>query len=330
MRRRDFITLIGGAATAPVLAPLAARAQQPAMPVIGFLSGRSANEAQYLVAAFTKGLAEAGIVVDQNASIEFRWADGQYDRLPAQATDLVDRHVALIAATGAVQAIVAAKAATSAIPIVFVTGDDPVRLGLVASLNRPGGNITGVSPLTQEMEGKRLEILHQLLPKTAAVAMLANRSNPSAALQLKDAADAARALGRQLDVLDVANTADIDSAFSILTQHGDGAVTVIADPFMNSHREQLVALAARHKLPSLFYTREYAVAGALMSYGAGIAESYHQAGVYAGRILKGEKPSDLPVLQPTKFEFVINLKTAKTLGLAIPPTLLALADEVIE
>jgi putative ABC transport system substrate-binding protein len=330
MRRREFITLIVGAAAAPVLSPLAARAQQPAMPVIGFLSGRSANEAQYLVAAFNKGLAEAGIVVDRDASIEFRWADGQYDRLPAQAVELVDRHVTLIVATGAVQSILAAKAATSAIPIVFVTGDDPVRLGLVASLNRPGGNITGVSPLAQEMEGKRLEILHQLLPKTAAVAMLANRSNPSAALQLKDAADAARTLGRQLDVLDVANTADIDSAFAILTQHGDGAVTVIADPFMNSHREQLVALAARHKLPSLFYSREYAVAGALMSYGAGIAESYHQAGVYAGRILKGEKPSDLPVLQPTKFEFVINLKTAKTLGLAIPPTLLALADEVIE
>jgi putative ABC transport system substrate-binding protein len=294
------------------------------------MSGRPSAEAQYLVDAFERGLREGGFVIGQNVAIEFRWADNQYDRLPTQATDLVGRQVALIVASGAVQAIQAAEAATSAIPIVFVTGDDPVRLGLVASLNRPGGNVTGITALTQSMEAKRLDILHQLVPKTAAVAMLVNRSNPSAALQLKESTDAARTLGRQLDILDVANTADIDSAFSILTQHGDGAVTIIADPFMNSHRDQLVALEARYKLPTLFYTREQVAAGGLMSYGANFTEAFAQAGGYAARILKGEKPDDLPILQPTKFEFIINLKTAKTLGFEIPPTLLALSDDVIE
>ncbi len=294
------------------------------------MSGRPSAEAQYLVDAFERGLREGGFVIGKNVAIEFRWADNQYDRLPAQATDLVGRQVALIVASGAVQAIQAAKAATSAIPIVFVTGDDPVRLGLVASLNRPGGNVTGISVLTQSMEAKRLDILHQLVPKTAAIAMLVNRSNPSAALQLKGSTDAARTLGRQLDILDVANTADIDSAFSILTQHGDGAVTILADPFMNSHRDQLIALEARYKLPTLFYTREQVAAGGLMSYGANFTEAFAQAGGYAARILKGEKPDEIPILQPTKFEFIINLKTAKTLGLEIPPTLLALADDVIE
>jgi putative ABC transport system substrate-binding protein len=327
MRRREFITFIGGAVATW---PLAARGQQPAMPVVGHMSGRPSAEAQYLVDAFERGLREGGFVIGQNVAIEFRWADNQYDRLPTQATDLVGRQVALIVASGAVQAIQAAEAATSAIPIVFVTGDDPVRLGLVASLNRPGGNVTGITALTQSMEAKRLDILHQLVPKTAAVAMLVNRSNPSAALQLKESTDAARTLGRQLDILDVANTADIDSAFSILTQHGDGAVTIIADPFMNSHRDQLVALEARYKLPTLFYTREQVAAGGLMSYGANFTEAFAQAGGYAARILKGEKPDDLPILQPTKFEFIINLKTAKTLGFEIPPTLLALSDDVIE
>jgi putative ABC transport system substrate-binding protein len=326
MRRREFLGVIGGAAAWPH----AARAQQPTLPVIGYLCGRPSAEAQYLVAAFVKGLRDGGFVIGQNVAIEFRWADNRYDRLPAQATDLVGRQVALIAASGAVQAIQAAKTATSAIPIVFVTGDDPVRLGLVASLNRPGGNVTGVTALTQSMDAKRLDILDRLLPKTAVIAMLVNRNNPSAALQLKEAADAARTLGRQLDILDVANAADIDNAFSILTQHGDGAVTIAADPSMNSHRDQLVALAARFKLPVLFYTREQAVAGGLMSYGANFTEAFVQAGGYAARILKGEKPTDLPVLQATKFDFIINLKTAKTLGLEIPPTLLALADEVIE
>jgi len=327
VKRRHFLTLIGGAALA---SPLGARAQQKAPPVIGYLSGRPPAEAQYLVDAFEKGLREGGFFIGQNVAIEFRWADNQYDRLPTQATDLVSRPVALIAASGAVQAIEAAKAATSAIPIVFVTGDDPVRLGLVASLNRPGGNVTGVSQLTEEMEAKRLSILHQLLPKAAVIAVLANINNPSVELELKQVADAARALGRQLDVLKVANAADIDAAFAALTQHGDGAVTVASDPFMNSHRDQLVTLATRYKVPSLFYSREQAAAGGLMSYGASFTEAFVQAGGYAARILKGQRPADLPVLQPIKFEFIINLKTAKALGLEIPPTLLALADEVIE
>ena len=326
MRRREFIALFGGAAATW---PLAARAQQP-MPVIGYLSGRFPAESNYLVTAFEQGLREGGFSVGQNVGIEFRWAEGQYDRLPAQAADLVSRHVTLIAASGAVQAIQAAQAATSTVPIVFVTGDDPVRRGLVASMNRPGGNATGVTPLTQQMEAKRLNILHQLLPQGTVIAMLVTRSNPSVALQLQEAQDAARTLGRQLDVLEVANTADIDTAFATLTQHGDGAVALSADPFMNSHREQLIALTTRYKLPSLFYSRESVAGGALMSYGASFADSFVQAGGYASRILKGEKPADLPVLQATKFEFIINLKTAKTLGLTFPPTLLALADEVIE
>ena len=326
MRRREFIALFGGAAATW---PLAARAQQP-MPVIGYLSGRFPAESNYLVTAFEQGLREGGFSVGQNVGIEFRWAEGQYDRLPAQAADLVSRHVTLIAASGAVQAIQAAQAATSTVPIVFVTGDDPVRRGLVASMNRPGGNATGVTPLTQQMEAKRLNILHQLLPQGTVIAMLVTRSNPSVALQLQEAQDAARTLGRQLDVLEVANTADIDTAFVTLTQHGDGAVALSADPFMNSHREQLIALTTRYKLPALFYSRESVAGGALMSYGASFADSFVQAGGYAARILKGEKPADLPVLQATKFEFIINLKTAKALGLTFPPTLLALADEVIE
>ena len=249
--------------------------------------------------------------------------------LPAQAADLVSRQITLIAASGAVQAIQAAKAATSTIPIVFVTGDDPVRLGLVASMNRPGGNVTGVTPLTQQMEAKRLNILHQLLPQGAVIAMLVTRSNPSLALQLQEAVDAAHTLGRQLDVLEVTNAADIDTAFATLTQHGDGAVALSADPFMNSHREQLIALTTRYKLPSLFYSRESVAGGALMSYGASFADSFDQAGGYAARILKG-KSRPICRCRPTKFELVINLKTAKALGLTIPPTVLALADEVIE
>jgi putative ABC transport system substrate-binding protein len=327
MRRREFMSLLGGAAAAAW--PHSARAQRP-MPVIGYLSGRFPVEAQYLVTAFEQGLREGGFSVGQDVNIEFRWAEGQYDRLPAQAADLVSRQVTLIAANGAVQAIQAAKAATSTIPIVFVTGDDPIRRGLVASMNRPGGNVTGVTPLTQQMEAKRLNILHQLLPQGAVIAILVTRSNPSLALQLQEAEDAAHALGRQLDVLEVANAADIDTAFATLAQHGDGAVVISADPFMNSHREQLVALTTRYKLPALFYSREFVAGGGLMSYGASLADSYAQAGGYAARILKGETPTDLPVLQASKFEFIINLKTAKALGLTFPPTLLALADEVIE
>jgi putative ABC transport system substrate-binding protein len=326
VKRRKFI-LLGGAAA---VWPLAARAQQSAMPVIGFLSGRSAVESQSVVAAFEKGLGELGVVVGRNVSIEFRWADGQYDRLPAQAVELVSRQVALIAAVGAAQSAQAAKAATSTIPIVFVTGDDPVRLGLVASLNRPGGNITGVSPVAQALEAKRLEILHDLVPKTALIAMLVNPNNPSGQTQAQAAENAARTLGRQFEVMKAASVAAIDSAFLILTQRGDRALLISADPFFSSRRNQIVALAARHNIPTLYYSREYALAGGLISYGASIDEGYHQAGIYTGRILKGQKPGDLPILQPTKFELFINLRTARALGLEIPPKVLALADEVIE
>jgi putative tryptophan/tyrosine transport system substrate-binding protein len=329
MDRRNFITLLGGAAAAGAL-PLVARAQQAGNPVIGFLSGRSAGEAQYLVTAVGEGLREAGFVAGQNLAVEYRWADGQYDRLPGQAGALVRRPVTLIIAAGAVQAIQAAKAATSTIPIVFVTGDDPVRLGLVASLNRPGGNITGISPVSQALEAKRLALLHELVPKTAAIAMLVYRGHPYVEAQLKEADTAARSLGRQLNLYNVTSAADIDAAFATLTQRGDGAFMVAADPFMNIHRERLVALALRHKIPSLFYSREYVVAGGLMSYGASLVDGYRQAGLYAGRILKGEKPGDLPVMQPTKFELVLNMKTAKALGLVVPDKLIALADEVIE
>jgi putative ABC transport system substrate-binding protein len=327
MRRREFIMLLGGAAVAW---PLTARAQQTALPVIGFLSGRSSGESGYLVAAFNDGLHEAAFVVGQDVAIEFQWADGQYDRLPGQAADLVRRQVSVIVAVGAVQAIRAAKAVTSTIPIVFVTGDDPVMLGLVASLNRPGGNLTGASPVNQVLETKRFEMLHELAPKGTAIAVLVNSNSPSAEIQTKDAEAAARTLGRQLNVLRVATAADIDGAFVILVQSGAGALMISGDPFLNSRREQIVALASRHKIPDFYSAREAAAVGGLMSYGPSFADSYHQAGIYAGRILKGENPGDLPVVQPTKFHLVINLKTAKALGLEIPARLLALADEVIE
>ena len=274
--------------------------------------------------------ARSGIVEGQNALIEFKWADGQYDHLPGQAAELVRRPVALIAAVGAVPAIRAAKAATSTIPIVFVTGDDPVRLGLVASLNRPGGNITGISPLNQQLEAKRLEILHALVPKTTAIAMLVNPNNPRIDIQLKDIEVAASILGRQYHVLKAATAAEIDSAFSTLTQRKDGALLIGGDPFFSSRRDQLVALAAHYRIPTIYHDLAFVEPDGLMIYGASIPDSYRQAGVYAGRILKGEKSSDLPVMQATKIVFVINLKVAKALNLEIPPTLLALADEVIE
>jgi putative ABC transport system substrate-binding protein len=325
--RREFITLLGGAAAAW---PLAASAQQPATPIIGFLSGRSATESQYLVAAFDKGLRETGFVEGQNVAIAFQWADGQYERLPGQAADLARLRVACIVAVGAVQSIRAAMAATSTIPIVFVTGDDPVRLKLVASLNRPGGNVTGASPINQILEPKRLELLHEVTPKGAAIAILVNPNSPSAEAQSQDARAAAHLLGRELQVLGAGAASEIDAAFAKLVQTGAGALMVSGDPFFSSRREQIVALATRYKVPALSYLREFAVEGGLMSYGPSFEESYHQTGVYAGRILKGEKPADLPVIQPTKFDLVLNLKTARLLGVEIPPKLLALADEVIE
>jgi putative tryptophan/tyrosine transport system substrate-binding protein len=329
IRRRDFIILLGGTAASPM--PLrTARAQQPAMPIIGFLSGRSSEESRYLVAAFGAGLREQGFVEGQNVAIAFQWADGQYELLPGEAADLVRLRVACIVAVGAVQSIRAAMAATSTIPIVFVTGDDPVRLKLVASLNRPGGNVTGASPINQILEPKRLAFLHEVAPKGTGIAMLVNPNSPSAETQAQDARAAARLLGRELQVLDAGVASEIDAAFAKLVQSGAGALLVSGDPFFSSRREQIVALATRHKVPALSYLREFAAAGGLMSYGPSFEESYHQTGVYAGRILKGEKPADLPVIQPTKFDLVLNLKTARVLGLEITPTLLALADEVIE
>jgi putative ABC transport system substrate-binding protein len=324
VNRRDLLALLAGVATVPTVA----FAQQA--PVIGFLSGRGEGESRYLVASFRDGLREAGVVGGQNLVIEFRWADGGYDRLPAQAADLVQRRVAVIVAVGAVSAIRAARAATSSIPIVFVTGDDPVRLKLVASLSRPEGNVTGITPFTQQIEPKRLSILDDLLPKPAKIAVLLNPNSPGTGVRSNEIEAAARTLGRQLDLLSAGSAGEIDAAFAVLAPHGNGGLMIGGDPFFNAQRDQLVSLAARHKIPTLYFAREFIEAGGLISYGASIAASYRQAGIYAGRILKGAQPADLPVQQPTKFELLINLKTAKALDLAIPALLLAQADEVIE
>ena len=299
------------------------------MPVVGFLSSGSPDAYTHLLTAFRQGLAETGYVEGQNAAIEFRWAKGQFDRLPALASDLVQRRVAVIATTGTTSAL-AAKAATATIPLVFMGADDPVKFGLVASLNRPGGNATGLNVLTSELTGKRLELARELVPAAAVVAVLINPKSPEAEPQLRDVQTAARAIGQQIHILNASTERDVDTAFATLVQQLDGALLVTNDAFFHDQREQLVELAARHAVPTIYDRRAYAAAGGLISYGTHYVGAFRQLGIYTARILNGTKPADLPVEQSAKFELVINLKTAKVLGLDVPPTLLARADEVIE
>jgi putative ABC transport system substrate-binding protein len=324
MRRREFITLISSAAAWP----LVSRAQQPALPVIGFLNSRAPGENPAILAAFRRGLEEIGYVEGQNVAVEYRWADGQYDRLPALAADLVGRRVAVIVANG--PAVQTAKSATSALPIVFVAGFDPLAFGLVASLSRPGGNLTGVSVLDVEIGAKRLELLHELVPTANIIALLVNPTTPAAETVTKDAQAAARGLGLQLHVLHASSDLDFDSVFAMVAQLRVGALVIGADPFFTSRSQQLAKLTVDHAVPAIYEFREFAAAGGLISYGTSIVDAYHLAGVYTGRILKGETPSELPVQQATKVELYINLKTAKTLGITFPLSLLGRADEVIE
>jgi putative tryptophan/tyrosine transport system substrate-binding protein len=310
--------------------PLVAQAQQPAVSVVGFLSSRSPEESAAHAAAFRQGLSEGGYVEGQNAAIEYRWAKGHYERLPALARELVGLRVTVMAAVGGAPSALAAKAATATIPIVFLIGDDPVALGLVASFNRPGGNVTGVSFLTGELGAKRLGLLCEVVANGSAVALLQNPKDPKAESQKMDVQTAAQALGRRLLVLHASTETEFESSFAVLTRERVGALVVENDPFFDTQRNRLVALAARHAIPAIYHIQEFPAAGGLMSYGASLADAYRQVGTFTGRTLKGAKPADLPVEQPTKFELVINLKTAKALGITIPQSLLLRADEVIQ
>ena len=327
MRRREFIKLIGGATAAW---PLVARAQQPAMPVIGFLNSASPEAWAYLVTAFRQGLKETGYVESQNVAIDYRWAEGHYDRLPELAADLVRRQVRVIAATGGSPSARAAKAATTTIPIVFTVGDDPVKLQLVASLNRPDSNATGVALLISELGSKRLGLLRELVPNVSLIAVLLNPDSPLAKRQLNDLQEAARIIKQDIHILHANSEDELNLAFDTIVRLQVGALIVGSDPFFNSRRNQIVALAAQHQIPTIYEEREFAVAGGLISYGTSLADGYRQAGVYVGRILKGDNPANLPVQQLTKFELVINMKTAKALGLNVPLNLQQRADEVIE
>jgi putative tryptophan/tyrosine transport system substrate-binding protein len=326
MGRREFVALIGGAAA---MWPVAAGAQQPAMPVVGYLSSLAQAVSVHFDAAFRRGLSEMGYVEGQNVAIASRWITDSYDPLPTMAADLVQRQVAVICALGP-PAVLAAKAATAGIPIVFVTGADPLKFGFVASFNRPGGNITGIWIVSTVLAQKRLQLMRELLPKAELIALLVNPTSPVAAPQSQDAQAAARALGVKLNVLNAVTQDDLDRVFATLVQQQADALFVSADPFFYSKREHVVALAARHGIPTLYEIREYVEVGGLMSYGTVFRDGYYKGGIYAGRILKGVKPAELPVEQVNKLEFVINLKTAKTLGLQIPPNLLAIVDEVVE
>jgi ABC-type uncharacterized transport system substrate-binding protein len=326
MIRRQFITLIGGAAAWP----LAAGAQQAAMPVIKYLSSRSPDDTTHLLAGFRQGLADGGFIEHQNVTIEYRWALGQYDHLPVLATELTRLPVVVVVSTGGEPAALAAKAATSTIPIVFGTGTDPVKAGLVASYNRPGGNATGINFQTADMEAKRLGLLHELMPQAKNIVFLYNPKFAAAEGQLHDVREAARTLGLRINALHASTDDEINAAFRTMVQQQTAALILAADPFFDTRRSQLVVLAAYNILPAIYQFREYATAGGLMSYGIDAVDAYRQIGIYAARILKGARPADLPVMQPTKYELVINLKTAKTLGLDVPDKLLARADEVIE
>lgn len=330
MKRRKFIAGFAAFATSSVLSPLVSRAQQSGMPVVGYLSSRPPGESAAVVAAFRQGLGESGYVVGQNVAIEYRWAEGNYDRLPTLAAELVSLRVAAILAAGGPPSALAAKMTTSKIPIIFSAADDPVGLGLVESLSRPGGNVTGMSVFNSALGAKRLGLLHELVPSANRIAYLTNPANPSVRLEVIAVQEAAKTFGIDLQILNASNDQEIEAAFAQLAGLNAGAIIVAGEPYFDSRRAAIVELAARHAVPASYSWRENVAMGGLLSYGTIINESYRNSGIYCGRILKGEKPADLPVMQPTKFELTINLKTAKALGLTIPPTLLTGADEVIE